>query len=188
MRTGPAMLFILLMAALTANGMAVAGVSGVVVDSRFFPLPGAEACLADEDRTGTCILTDGGGEYYLPDSDMRWVRITREGYMPVLVPAVDQVKPVMLQQFASVLVKVVHGSTGEALPAGEFWITTAGGTRTGPFPVAAGGSRIKSQIPGQVAIRVEIPGYSQEEVTWVELRPGMESSVDIPLTPVSPAR
>ena len=174
--------------AMLASGPALAGSSGVVVDSRFLPLPGAEACLAEGDRTGPCILTDGGGEYYLPDSELGWVRITREGYVPVLVPAVDQVKPVMLQRFASLLVFVVHASTGEVLPAGEFWITTAGGARTGPFPVAAGGSRIKSQLPGEVSIQVQVPGYSQAQVIRVELRPGMESRAEIPVAPVSPAR
>lgn len=166
----------------------LAGSSGVVVDSRFLPLPGSEACLVEGDLAGPCILTDGGGEYYLPDSEMGWVRITREGYVPVLVPAVDQVKPVMLQRFASLLVFVVHGSSGEVLPAGEFWITTASGTRTGPFPVAAGGSRIKSQLPGEVSIRVQVPGYSQAQVIRTELLPGMESRVEIPVAPVSPAR
>ena len=188
MRYRNRLMLLFLIAVLTAPAVAGEGSSGLVVDSKFFPLPGARVCLADENTIGTCILTDGGGEYYLPESEMPWVRITLDGYMPALVPAVEQVKPVMLEQFASILVMVVHGSTGEALPAGQFWITTTSGTRSGPFPVAAGGSRIKSQLPGEVAIRVEVPGYSQEKVVWVELLPGRESRVDIPVEPVSPTR
>ncbi len=173
---------------LAAAGTILAGASGVVVDSRFLPRPGAEACLVEENRTGSCILTDGGGEYVLPDSEMTGVRISLQDYIPVVVPAVDHVKPVMLERAAALLLFAVNGSTGEFLPEGEFWISAAGGGRTGPFPVSAGGTRVKSLRPGRIAVRVEIPGFLQEDSVWVGLDAGNETRVEVRVVPVSPAR
>jgi len=182
------MLVLFLVAAAAVSGTVLAGPSGVVVNSRFFPLPGARACLVEGDQTGPCILTDGGGEYYLPDSGMTRVRITLAGYLPVEVPAVDQVNPVMMEQAAVLMLNVVHETTRESLSVGEFWITGTGGDRIGPFPVSAAGTLIKSLRPGQIAIRVEAAGFSQEKPVWAELYAGSETRVEVPLVPVSSAR
>ena len=173
---------------LAVTGTILAGSSGVVVDSRFLPITGAEACLVEEDRTGPCILTDGGGEYVLPDSEMTRVRISHRNYIPVVVSAVDQVKPVMLERAAGLVLFAVNDSTGDVLPGGEFWISGAGGARNGPFPVSAGGTRVKSLRPGRIAVRVEVPGFHQGDPVWVGLDAGLETRVEVRLVAVSPAR
>ena len=188
MRTGPARILPFLIVALAAGGMAVAGSSGVVVDSRFFPLPGAQACLVEGDHTGPCILTDGGGEYVLPDSTMTRVRITLAGYITAMVPAVDHVNPVMLEQAASIFVVFLDGQSGEAISGGEFWLQSAAGARIGPFPVTAAGTRVKSLNPGEVAVRGEVPGYRQDEPFLTELYSGSETRINVRLSLPTSAR
>ncbi|MBD3868524.1 MAG: hypothetical protein IFK94_10415 [Acidobacteria bacterium] len=188
MRFRSAAMILFLICTLIAPGPAEAGSSGVVVDSRFFPLPGAQVCLVEGDETGPCVMTDGGGEYILPDSEMTRVEVTLAGFIPTVVPAVDHVNPVRLERAASILVVFLDDLTGESLTLGQFWLDNAAGVRVGPFPVSASGTRVKSLRPGSVAVRGEIAGYRQEEPFLTELFSGNETQIEVRLSSSNPAR
>lgn len=188
MRIRPAMLIAILVLGLGTAASALAGSSGLVVDSRFFPLPGAQACLVQEEETGPCVMTDGGGEFTLPDSEMTAVRITLAGFLPARVKAVDHVNPIMLERAASIKVLFRDSLTGELLADGEFWLDSAEGARIGPFPVSAAGTRVKSLRPGTVAVRGQVAGYTQDKPFLTELYSGNETVIEVGLSVSSPAR
>jgi hypothetical protein len=118
---------------------------------------------------------------------MTKVRITLKDYVPVVVAAVDHVKPVMLQHAAILMLFAVDGGSGEFLENGEFWIIRSGGGQIGPFPVTAGGTRVKSLRPGRIAVRLEVPGFRQESRLWLDLEAGNEARVEVRLARFSPA-
>ncbi|GEM_PF-5192035 len=166
-----------------AAGFALAGASGQVVDRAFLPLAGAQACYVNENGTGKCAETDADGFYTLPDSKMKVVRISLAGYLPVHVAAIHQDRPVQLERAAAFIVMVLDDASSRPIGEGSIWVIRTSGERSGPFPVAQGGTRVNSFPPGPIALEVEAEGYRQKEPVRADLESGYVTQVEVRLIP-----
>jgi hypothetical protein len=155
--------------------------SGHVVDPDGKPVAGAKACLLYSGAEGFCTLTDDAGYFDLPDTTVPWARVSAAGFLPRQVAAVEHEAPIALDRAAVLLVRLVDGATGAAIPAGHVYLIDSSGQKKGPLPANAAGVRVSSLEPGEVVVQGAAPGHSDRKSGTIRLQAGEEKEIVLKL-------
>lgn len=147
---------------LLASASPAGALAGTVVDTRKQPIAGAQVCylLAGEEKH--CVGTDETGAFELPPSQIDTLRVIAEGYLPRVLPAVEQRSPIVLDRAPTLSVRLVDAANGEPIERGQLFVVYPSGVRKGPFPVNRAGVRVRRVLdPGPVRLLAEAEGFAQ---------------------------
>jgi len=166
----------------TVSQFPVQALSGTVVDRDQKPIPGASACYWVAQSNQLCVVTDDGGFFELPDGPSSSIRIFADGYLPRILPAVEQNGPIVLTRSATLLVIVVDETSGEGIDGATGEVAYASG-RQRRFVTNRAGARLKTLNPGRVAVTAYADGYDLGDSKQVLLEAGEEARLELRLRP-----
>ena len=84
----------------------VHALTGTVTDRDQKPIRGARACYWVVETEQLCVVTDDGGYFELADGPSSRIRIFADGYLPRILPAVEQNGPIVMTRSATLFVIV----------------------------------------------------------------------------------
>lgn len=151
------------------------------MDAEGNPVVGARACLIVGGVEGLCDLTDVEGRYALPASDAVSVRVAASGFLPVNIAAVPQDSPLVLEQAAALLVRVVDAATGDGVEESEVTVVYTSGRQLGPFPANRNGVSLRTLPAGEVRAVGKAAGYLDATGLTVTLERGKKTEVRLAL-------
>jgi hypothetical protein len=151
-----------------------AAVSGRVIDPDRKPVVDAQVCqLVAVATEGLCVATDKQGNFTLPATEIRNVRITASGFLPRLLDDDPQGKAVVLERAGALWVQLT-GADEKPIGSGDVFLIFPSGTRQGPFPVNEQGVRIRTLPVGRYRVLATVEGLVQERSVTVDVTAGEE--------------
>ena len=154
--------------------------TGTVADTEGKPIQGARVCYYVAGAEPLCVETDPAGYFDLPDSRVDRIRVFAQGYLPRILPAVEQAKPIELRKSATLRIRVVDATTGEAIGEVDGEVAFTSG-RQRRFLANRAGARVRTLTPGRATVTAGAAGYLRSSPQRVDLVAGEEVEVEIRL-------
>jgi hypothetical protein len=165
---------------------AMAEATGKVVGADGAPVVGADVCIYSSGQKINCVTTDDSGHYRMENPTLPNLLIQAKGYTTKMVVAEPQKEPIVLTRTAILLVKVVDAITGEPISKGSVSVSLPSGRKVGsPVPFNRAGVRLSTLAPGETMVRAEAEGYEPGGPLVVDLPPGEEKTVVVPMRKLS---
>jgi hypothetical protein len=174
--------------AVLACGPAAAVTGVVVAHLTGKPMEGVSVCLVHGKVKQECVLTDAGGAFELPDSELGIVVVDSREHLPGFAPAEGH-HSFRLVESPQLLVHLIDAVSGEPIVGGEVHVLFPSAIRRGPFPTGRGGVRISRLLePGEIRVLARAEGYEDPVPRAVRLEAGEETQVTIRMEPLGKSR
>jgi len=169
----------LLVVLLVASSAMAATSRGTVIGIDKNPIGNVQVCYMVGDTEGVCVETDEKGVYDLPRSNVTTLRLQASGYQTKFVRVTEDSGPIVLEQAASIWVRVRDTATGRTVPESEVFLVFPSGRREGPLPANDKGVKIRTLVPGTYSVLAHADGYTQVKAVSVSLDPGSDEWIDV---------
>ncbi len=171
-----------LVLALMGAALPASAFEGTVVDGAGRAIQGARACYVVGNVELICSSTNEAGEFELPDSEVDFLRVVADDYLPRSLSAAATVAPITLDLAPTLFVRLIRGGDGKPIADGQVSVVYSSGQLRGPFPVNASGVRIRRVLPpGDARLVAVADGFKQATARPVKLEAGKHVEIEIEL-------